>query len=202
MLNQVQAQKLLEPYMMAIKDAILAGFNYYHRRYGDESHAHQARSRANLVNDHIVDFANRNLAKFPGVKHLSVFGRKLFQVHDQMLLHFKKLNRQKLPSNYPTLFALDFSKQKQLELPGLPATLPRLIAGFVPSKDWSRVEGVYITCPDGNTVAWYLDLTATAQQLETIELTKGQNDKLIVPRRRRVRARGTGNAGDIREANG
>jgi hypothetical protein len=202
MLNQAQAQKLLEPYFTAIKEAIMAGFKYYHRRYADESHRHHARSRANLVNDHIVDFANRNLAKFPGVKHLSVFGRKLFQVHDEILLHFKKLDRRKLPSNYPTLFALDFMKQKQLELPGLPATLPRLIAGFVPSKDWARVEGVFITCPDGDKVAWYLDLTAMAEQLETIDLRKGDDDKLSVPRRRRVRARRPGDAGDIREANG
>jgi len=119
MLKQVQGEKLLEPYFTAIKEAIQAGFTYYHRRYADESHRHHARTRATLINDHIVDFANRNLARFPGVKHLSMFGRKLFQVDDQLLLHFKKLDRRRLPSNYPTLFALDFIKQKQLELPGL-----------------------------------------------------------------------------------
>jgi hypothetical protein len=198
MLTQAQAQKLLEPYLQTIKDSILLGFNYYHRRYADESHRHQARSRANLVNDHIVDNAYQRLTRFSGVRPLSVFGRRLFQIHDQLLLHFKKLDRQKHSSNYPTLFAMDFNKQ--LELPGLPATLPRLIAGFVPSRDWTRVEAVYITCPSGSRVAWFLDLTADTQQLETIELSKIKDERLRVPRKR-VRARGAGHARDAREAN-
>lgn len=199
MLTQAKAQELLGPYLPAIKEIILAGFNYYHRRYADECHKHQARSRANLVNDHIVAFANDKLSRMSGVRHLSVFGRKLFQIRDQLVLHFKKLDRRKIASNYPTLFALDFNKQ--LELPGLPATLPRLIAGFVPSSDWTRIEAVYVTCPNGDKVGWFIDLTAATQQIETIELGKERNEQSR-PSRKRVRARGARHAGDGREATG
>lgn len=185
--------------MQTIRETIVAGFTYYHRRYGDESHKHQARSRANLVNDHIVDFANEKLATTPGVETRSIYGRRLFEINGQVLLHFKKLDNRKLSSNYPTLFALDYNKQ--LELPGIPPTLPRLIAGFVPSPDWSSLEGVYITCPQGNKVDWFIDLTAATQQLQPILLETTENEQLRVSRKR-VRAKSESLERDDRSAQG
>jgi|GEM_PF-1213258 len=199
MLTKAQAENYLQPYMVAIQETITTGFAYYYERYGDVCHKHQARSRANLVNDHIVDFAKSILTRLAGVKQFTIFGRHLFIIQDKLVLHFKKLDHRKISSNYPTLFALDYNRQ--LELPGVPPTLPRLIAGFVPSKDWSRIEGIYITCPYGDTIAW--DINVTSQHaLETIPLQLTKDEQSTVPNRKRVRARGAAKTRDTRKAVG
>jgi hypothetical protein len=163
MLDQNNAAKILAPYLSRIHEAILAGFRH-RQTYGEELTRHTPRTRASLVNDLIVDHARRRLAPL-GVRAFSIQNRIVFDIRGELLLQFKKLNGRTLAtSNYPTFFAQLFNQQQ--ELPGLPAELPRLIAGFVPSRDWTKSEGVHITMPMGDDLAWSFPLSGNQTTIQ------------------------------------
>lgn len=148
----------LRPYFGTLWQAITRGFTRYHEDHRDNAYLHSPRTRASTINDYIVASANDLFSdRHPELVPLNAAGRKLFEVPNSALLHFKKLNSKKLSSNYPTLFALNFNRQ--LDLPGLPAVLPRLIVGYEPTVDWTAIRDIYITCPDGENIAWHICLT-------------------------------------------
>jgi hypothetical protein len=180
----------LEPFFGSFLRGIREGFADYYREHGEESFKHTARSRASLVNDLIVDRIQRALAEdhpeiAAPIRKLS--GRRLFEITDDALLHVKKINHKLVASNYPTFFALCFN-EVQFELPGF-GPLPRLTLGFIPSKDWSRIEGVHITRPNGDTVEWSIPISE--ETLNVTELVL-QNDGQSEPKRRARPKRGAG----------
>ena len=61
-------------------------------------------------------------------------------------------------SNYPTQQALFFNQQ-QLPLPGMPPDPIYLNAGYIPDIFWSQINGIYIACPQGDDVSWFIDLS-------------------------------------------
>jgi hypothetical protein len=146
----------LAPLFKIMEQIVREGFNFYFGQYGPVAFTHSPRTRASIINDHIVDLAKQRLPEY-GVRPSKRMQRNLFDVQGNCVLHFKKLDRNKLSSNYPTLFSLEFNRQ--MELPGLPATLPRLKVGYVPTRDWSGIEDVFVTCPNGDRIEWFINLT-------------------------------------------
>lgn len=166
---------LLQPYFKVLEQIIRDGFRYYFEAYASEIARHSKRTRATLINDHIVDCAKRLLP--PGlVRSMLLQQRNLFSFGDNFMVHFKKMDRKKLASNIPTLFSIEFNKQ--LDLPGLPATLPRLVAGYVPKKDWSGVEDVFVTCPVGDEIEWFFDLPLENAASTTASIPLPSNETL------------------------
>lgn len=189
-------REILKPIFPILEQIIRDGFRFYVDSYRDFAFKHSPRTRASTINDHIVDLAMQRLPAF-GIRSARLMQRSLFEFKGECLLHFKKLNRRKLTANYPTLFALDFNKQ--LDLPGLPSTLPRLVAGYVPTPDWSGVESVYVTCPNGDDVEWFIDLSrenliaASAAQTTAISHTSTNVEPRIRKRQRIKRDDDSGN---------
>lgn len=169
--DEASLRPIITPHFKTIEGVIRDGFDYYHSRYADECFQHTTRSRASLINDHIVQHALQRLVP-AGAHPVRLMQRRLFDFGGQFLLHFKKLNRQMMTSNYPTLFAMEFNRQ--YDLPGLPATLPRLVAGYIPLPDWSGIESVCVTCPDGNDVAWSINLSSENATHTLLPLTANE----------------------------
>ena len=187
MFNQTIATKVLAPYTSLFHEAILARFRDRHKGYAEEISKHTPRTRASLVNDLIVDRALRLLAPLK-VRVIYIQNRVIFDI-GRALIQFKKLNSGSLASNnYPTEFAQDFNKQ--VELPGVPAELPRLIVGYVPTRDWTQVLSAYVTMPMGEKVAWAIPLGDESQ----IQLIKPeeQKDDIQQQKRKRFRRKGGG----------
>jgi len=84
----------------------------------------------------------------------------LINVKDSLLLRFKKMGEDKSTRNIPTQQSFLF--RAQLELPGIPAALTHLEAGYVLNDLQTALDGVYITCPNGKRLEWFIDLTALA----------------------------------------
>ena len=92
------------------------------------------------------------------MRYLKVQNRRLFHFKDcDVLLQFKKLDEGHMSSNYLTPFALDFNSQE--ELPGIPPSAPRLIAGYIPKQDWTAIRDVILMCPNGMRPSWSFSLT-------------------------------------------
>lgn len=135
-----------------LRVSVMEGFRDYLAEYQHVSARHSGRTRANIIHDHITDHAGRRLSTFHFVTPILSCGRRLFDVHGELLLHFKRLDDRLLGRNYPTQLALDFSLQHHL--PGLLPSLPRLTVGYVPDRHWTAITGVFITCSKGRHLMW------------------------------------------------
>ena len=184
--EQSRMEVALRHYLETFAAIVRGGFDYYFRHYGENSFRHTPRTRANIINDHIVDLAKHHFAeKHPEIGSFKVKGRRLFQVPDAAILHFKKLDRQKRPCNYPTLFAINFNDPEQF-LPGF-GPLPRLAVGYVPSRDWTRIDSIFITRPDGKTVRWSIELGGEGDSPQPLTLP---TSNAPTPSKRRAQPKG------------
>jgi hypothetical protein len=87
-------------------------------------------------------------------------GLVTINVRDQLLARFKKLDRDKRSHNIPTQQSLLF--KAQLDLPGIESSLTHLDVGYVLNELQTGLDGVYITCPYGKGIAWWIDLNDSA----------------------------------------
>lgn len=198
-MNQATAEKLLAPFMSDLRDCVIDGFNDYHRQYAHVSYLHHPRTRACAIHDQISHYAKQRLLQFAEIHAIPTKLRNLFDLSGVAVFQFKKLSRQLQTSNLPTLFALEFNRQQPLSLPGIPASLPRLFIGYVPRRDWTAVEGVFVTYSAGRNLIWSIDLTNSSKQLTPI--LPLQIDDQSKHRTRRVRAK-TQRKPDNRESTG
>ncbi len=184
--EQSRMEVSLRSYLETFAAIVRGGFDYYFHHYGDNSFRHTPRTRANIINDHIVDVAKQFFAeKHPEIGSFAAKGRRLFQVPDAAILHFKKLDRQKRPCNYPTLFAIRFNDPDQF-LPGF-GPLPRLAVGYVPSRDWTRIDSIFITRPDGKEVRWSIELGGGSDSPQPLTISK---PNAPTPSQRRAQPKG------------
>lgn len=116
-------------------------------------------ARANVLFSYIVHYARSVFAEVDGAK---IYEGRLFLVGiGDALLRWKKLrSRKDLRSrNYPTLFQQEYSKQRRL--PGMPRSV-RLTIGYVLNVAGSAIEALYVTCPLGNKIVWYIEIPRPA----------------------------------------
>lgn len=156
MSSEKYLRAVLRPLYPILEQIVREGFRSYFVKYGHVAYTHSARTRASIINDEIVHLAKERLPDF-GVRATSKMQRNLFDLGGACILHFKKLDSNMISSNYPTLFSLCFDRQ--MEFPGLPATLPRLKVGYIPTGDWTAIEAVFVTCPNGHGIDWFINLT-------------------------------------------
>ena len=174
---------MLKKYLTAIRKVIFKGFSDYPVNYGHVSFKHHPRSRATLIHDHIIDAAKETFSAFPEIHFIKGALRNLFDVEDKIVLQFKKLKRSLISSNYPTQLALAFQLQESITgLPGISPKLPRLTAGYVPSTDFTKIDGIYVTYAEGKKLKWFLDVTNEDDQVLPFQIpdTTTQN----VPKKR------------------
>jgi hypothetical protein len=194
MLNNLESErleKILRPIYGHIREAILGGFRYRQTRYSEELSNHTPRTRACLVNDLIVvEFMKRKLKEF-GIRVFKIHSRILFDIRGEVILHFKKLDGNLLSSNLQTEFAYAFTRQK--DLPGIPSTLPRLIAGYIPNRDWTAIDGVAVTLPRGTEILWSRSLLDQSSVIQLQKTLKPEILKNEAPQeKRRIRRKGGG----------
>jgi hypothetical protein len=187
MLNSSQ-ENSIRPFFGQIREAILGGFTSRLKRYSGELINHTARTRACLINDLIVVEFMKNKLKDLGIRVFKRNGRVLFDIRGQVILHFKKLDEFLQSSNLQTEFAYGFVHQ--MDLPGIPSKLPRLIAGYIPSDDWTGIIAAHVTYPEGEKIVWSYPLIEQPQTLNNME---EQSD---AEKTRKRRFRGKGGDGD------
>ena len=116
----------------------------------------QARSRACVVYDFIVQRAMAALAEDPAVRVLRRDETVKFVFHDTVALRFKKANEKGLGSNIRTQATLGFVEQ-QLELPDVP-NVHKVEVVYVLNDLQTRVEQVLVAARDGDVCLWNYDV--------------------------------------------
>jgi len=152
------ALEQLAPILPILRDAILGGWNEYREQPVELQLKYTPRTRANAVRDLILDRVRVGVDGMPGVKIVKARGLDLLSLLGdtlQLLIRFKKLDRNKLASSYPTMQAQLFDLQLPLE--GVP-TATRLSAGYQLTKDQGDIAGIFVTCQVGAHLAWDIDV--------------------------------------------
>jgi len=192
-MNQSHAESILRDYYQELRDIVLDGFGEYAQDYAHVSYKHHARTRATTIHDHIFALAKERLSKHSAFHQIPTTIRNLFDVAGILVIQFKKLNRNLRTSNILTQLTLAFNNQREVHLPGIPPTLPRLALGYVPKRDWTEVDGVYLTYSVGRTLLWYIDITQAGEQTaafpQNLPITPTPTDAHAAPERRKVRAK-------------
>ena len=166
--SKSDAISILEPLYPDFLECIELGFKAYLTHYKSFSHLHKRRTKASIVNDHIIDFAKICFEDKNNIQIIEPKGLFLVEVEGKILVRFKKLNSDLQSCNFQTKQQIDF--KKQLHIPGIPPALPRLDAGYIPNKLWTDLDGMYITFPFGNQIPWNIPLGNKSQRPCTIPI--------------------------------
>jgi hypothetical protein len=186
MISKSQAEQILGSHLKRIRDCIVRAFQKYVSDYRSVALVHTSRSRASVIHDHMIANARESFAGDDGIRIFSKSGLSLINVKDSLLLRFKKMDKKKHTHNIPTQQSFLF--RAQLELPGIPAELTHLEAGYVLNDLQTGLDGVYITCPNGKRLEWFIDLTSLAGANVT-QLPKPVQQPLQAARKKRIRPR-------------
>lgn len=139
-----------------IHEVLTEGFQDYFSLYGAHAACHASRTRACLIHDHQRDRAKSAFALLQeSWQYHELHTRGMF-IFDDFILCFKRLDQDLLPSNVPTQTSLGFDEQ--IALPGIPPTLPRIIAGYVPNVDWSGITSTHLVFRLGRVMLWHVCL--------------------------------------------
>jgi hypothetical protein len=159
--TKAEAEQILEPYLQLFRECVTKAWQEYLTKYAHVRQDHSARSRASVIHDHMVGFAMRFFDGMDGVRISRKRGLVTVNIQDQFRARFKKLDKQLHSRNIPTQQSLLF--KAQLDLPGIKSTLTHIDVGYVLNDLQTALAGVYITCPYGTGIEWWLDLNDYAK---------------------------------------
>ena len=139
----------LDRYTEWVHEGVRDYFSHYEA--GDRR-VHSKRSRSSLINDHIINRVYRGFEEIQGANLIWRRGRYLLAVKDTFLGSFKKLDQTMRSRSVPTRQALAFVGQ--LPYFGMPEGVTHLILGYRLNDLETDAEGIYIVCPDGDSISW------------------------------------------------
>lgn len=122
------------------RDATQKGFDTYAEKYSNVADAHQPRSVASVIHDHICEIVKRDVCDESFVFRF-IKQRNMFIYRDSVIITFKKFDEELKSQNYPTATAEKFAAQEEVE--GIPANLPRVEIGYVSDPAGTTVNGIF-----------------------------------------------------------
>lgn len=164
-----EARELLAPYTDRIASCIQVGCERW-EELGKESPKSQLplrpSTRASFVYDHIVDAARQEFADdYPDVVLADDHGFLTLTIKDRVVLRFKKYRNDSLrTSGIRTAQQQRF--ELQMQLPGMPSQATKIVAGYLLDEFQTSISLMAVTCVDGPSLEWALDITGEADQEE------------------------------------
>ncbi|MET3125459.1 hypothetical protein ABID42_000547 [Arcicella rosea] len=153
-----EASIILEPHYSNIVNSIVGGFEDYQKISEFANTLGRpvtfgGCTKGSLIHDQIrvritEQYEESNL--FEARKWNNIFALKL---EDDVLIRFKKLDKNKGIANYRTEQHIKFMAQSLID--GFPDQPTFLFAGYIPDKTWTSIRGVYIACWNGKTIEWF-----------------------------------------------
>jgi hypothetical protein len=165
-LTKTQAEKILEPYLQLFWECVTKAWEEYVTKYAHVRQTHSARSRASVIHDHMIEFAKKFFEGIEGVYISQKRGLTTIIIRDQLQARLKKLDRNKRSRNINTQQSFLF--KAQLDLPGIESTLTHLDIGYMLNHLQTAIEAVYVTCPTGKNLAWWMELNGSTKGQGTV----------------------------------
>jgi hypothetical protein len=144
---------------------------------------HIPRTRANVLYDLMVIQAR---IEFRGIRGAVMIdtrdGVTLLEIDQKILLRFKKLDDDSLPSNYPTVRARDYDMGE--DLPGIPSSPQRLTLGYRLNQLQTEIKDVLISNSMGGRLLYDIILEEPKGGITIVpEPSSNPNS---APKRRRI----------------
>src|SRR5436309_10577080 len=146
LLSKTQAERILAPHRVALRDCIIAGWNQWEALPAKARAAIGSRARACVVYDFIIQAVSHRFEGRRGVQLFRSRGLWMLGIDNRLVVRFKKLRTDLRYSNYPTRQQQLFSRQ--LDLVGIPAAT-RLVAGYLLDPLAIRISQTVITLQIG-----------------------------------------------------
>ena len=144
---------VMEPHLALLAGALRRGFATYQTQYPAVVRAaHDNAAAAKNVHRHILEEVTMAVDGLRGVAMVDARGLNVLNIHDQVVLRFKKMDEEGHSVSYPTEQAKHYDQQ--LPLPELPAAATRLTFGYEPDLAFSAIVRVLLACPLGPRPHW------------------------------------------------
>ena len=174
-MEQDAAVAILRPYFEKLALAIVKSFETYRTRYPHRP-IHQRRTAANVMCDEIwAEIVNAFDDDLPRVRPIEQQrGLRLLGIAGvtgeiEILLWFKKVDRQHRPKSFPTERAKRLHKGQNLEMFKKATTL---VVGYNLNREQNRIVSVSIIKMVSNRADWFIDLELPEDAETLIELAK------------------------------
>lgn len=159
------ADGILQPHYQGFQSIVQGAWTDYLNLSPKDRAQFSPTTRANCVHNFMIFRARAYFLRIPKSYETSSFGQVLFGINGEVLIRFKKLKKNRLPSNYPTPHAVDFAAQ--LTLPGIePAA--RVTVGYILSKNQTEILTILVTYCVGNRIVWTIDIDEPVDQINVV----------------------------------
>src|ERR1039458_2691560 len=138
------------------------------------------RTFANVIWGFFCAEATTRLASESGITLTHKYNTLGIVVDDELMLRFKRVNRQGLSRNYATQTSLRF--YGQIEIPGIPATCARAEIGWREDEVRLGLAALEVVMRDGKAVAWHYSIleegaTSVVPIVPATPITSRQTDR-------------------------
>lgn len=160
-MNYSTAIKIIKPHFDWLSECIeIGGFREYQNEYASVMHIHDKTTKANIIQDHIVNYVRMTASRYKDVSIIEqnrMFVLKINHHLGDAAIRFKKLNESLLSSNIQTQQSTDFAQQ--IELPFLKECV-HLNVGYTVDRTGSLYQ-CFVTCPiNRKAIQWYYNITS------------------------------------------
>lgn len=159
LLTADEAWALLQGHVDDIRACLVAGWNVWDdlgNRVPEHRIKFDSTTRAAIVNNAIAAEANKRFYNVAGV-NVARKGRTLYLTFGgDIILRFKKVDRNFRTRNIPTKQALRL--EYQMEVTGLPPKATVVVAGYLLNALQDSVQGNWLVCSVGADVEWKIPL--------------------------------------------
>jgi hypothetical protein len=154
-----EAKKLLEPHISTLNEIFMTAWQKIGQIPSELSYPIGSRSRACVMYDYICYEAKHKFSEVAGVSVTDYPNFLVLNFNNLLLMRFKMLDEYLRASNIPTCQQKNYNDQnKQLELPNIPPSATRIIAGYQLDRAQISIKDVIITCPQGNDNIWHFSI--------------------------------------------
>ena len=154
MIEIVEVQDLLRSHEPELSDCVCVGWRRW-QEFAPRFASPSARTRANVVNEFIVEEARRRFGSTSEVDVVDPPPRFLLRFGGRVLVQFKKVDCHLRSRNYPTQLALAFDRQYHLT--GIPEGA-RITIGYLLDDLAVNVQSVHAILRAGSRIAWSYEL--------------------------------------------
>jgi hypothetical protein len=178
-----QAEEVLAPHRDLLNLCIQHGWDVWKTDYSHKHHILQARARAAIVYDEIVDKALVEFESKPDVIVKRTASTLMLYIGDHIVLRFKKIRKNGRCSNILTKQQILFRAQQsvQLQLPEMQkGTLVH--AGYQLDDLQQEIQRKSVVCQLNNSVIWQMSLAV--EHAAVVEFTPPQAAPAATPESR------------------
>jgi hypothetical protein len=171
--SQDDAEKALGDLFDLFRQAIDEGNQHFWTRYGEDAHCITSIVRAGLIRCLIADALKKLLDGRPGIHIEERHQTTHFYFGHDWMLQIHKFDDGCRSAVNSTQRGLDLNDNdlETVDLPGIPPSATVIFLGYIENVGDRLAPEMRLTCPDGDSPAWIIDLDAPAPPAPPAEIT-------------------------------